>query len=125
MRLTLWLLVFMLMIGTLSWYLSPMLNPLPQPLGPYPLATRTITITDQTRKEIYADHDQQRILITHVWYPASNNTGPFYPYLGNAMPAFQQLVAQFYGVPAWLSKWLLRGLMTHAHQDSPCATTAG
>lgn len=123
MRLKLWFLPLALLLCTCAWYLSPLLKPLPQPVGPYPLGTTAITMVDDTRKELYANQDQQRTLMARLWYPASKSDAPLYPYLGDAMPAFQQLVAQFYHVPLWISKLLLRDVMTHAHADIPCALT--
>lgn len=105
------------------WYISPILKPLPQPTGPYHIGTTALPIVDPLRKEMYADYDQQRTLMTRLWYPITTPTGSLYPYLGTTMPAFQQLVAQFYGIPLWLSKWLLRGITTHAHADVECSPT--
>jgi len=106
------------------WYISPILKPLPQPTGPYAIGTTSIAITDQYRIDPYVLGGQKRTLMTRLWYPASKSNAPLYPYLGAAMPAFQQLVAQFYGIPLWLSKWLLRGLVTHAHSEAPCTPSA-
>jgi pimeloyl-ACP methyl ester carboxylesterase len=100
-----------------------MFKPFPQPTGPYQIGTTALPMVDPLRKEMYADRDQQRTLMARLWYPTVKRNAPLYPYLGTAMPAFQQLVAQFYGIPLWFSKWLLRGITTHAHADVECSPT--
>ena len=105
------------------WYISPILKPLPQPTGSYAIGTTSVAITDQNRVDPYASGEQKRTLMTRLWYPTFTPTGSIYPYLGTTMPAFQQLVAQFYGVPLWVSKWLLRNITTHAYSQAPCAPT--
>ena len=53
----------------------PSLLPVPtlaRPTGPYTVGTRTIALTDTSRKEIYSGKDEPRKFLIEIWYPARN-----------------------------------------------------
>jgi pimeloyl-ACP methyl ester carboxylesterase len=64
--------IFTLMLVALS-SLVPWLLPVPilmRPTGKYPVGTRTMTLTDTSRKEIYSGKDEPRKFMIELWYPA-------------------------------------------------------
>jgi hypothetical protein len=66
-------LILTLLLLTVSTIL-PALLPVPgakPPTGPYTIGTRTMVLTDLSRKEIYSGKDEPRKFMIEIWYPAT------------------------------------------------------
>ncbi len=102
-------------------YVSPILEPFPQPTGNYAVGTKLFHFVDQYRLGAYTPKKQEREVMVRLWYPTQIKKGDNYSYLGNTMPIFQQSFADYYKIPLWMSKLLWRNIKTHAFVDAPIA----
>jgi predicted dienelactone hydrolase len=65
----------LLLVGLAFCYTLPMFR-LPEPTGPYPVATRTLYFIDPSRKEMHPHSMQiQREVVVQIWYPSSTRAG--------------------------------------------------
>ena len=64
---------------------------IPTPSGSYPIGTRIIDLTDNSRKEIYSGKDEPRRFMIQVWYPSkagsSNQRAPWMEHAEIVAPA--------------------------------------
>lgn len=54
----------------------PVVLPVPSiadPSGPFPVGTRSIVLTDASRKELYSGRDEPRKFMIQVWYPTNDS----------------------------------------------------
>jgi dienelactone hydrolase len=61
--------LILLAVSTVIPALLPVPSLLP-PGGPYAIGTRTVVLTDLSRKEIYSGKDEPRKFMLEIWYPA-------------------------------------------------------
>ena len=114
----------LLAMGSVAWYISPILKPFPKPTGQYQVGTKNYHWIDHNRSDIYPpETNAKRELMVQVWYPALASTeGNRAPYLADRLPIFQQKLVAL-GYPQCIVKCLTRGLVSHAMIDAAPAPT--
>ncbi len=118
---------FMLMSATLIFAVSsPVVTAqedtlLPTPTGPYQIGVTSLTLTDETREEIFTrEPGDKRAVTVWVWYPADVPEGAEpSPYL---MEGFDVEHSWLAGIGAATQEWL-SGLQRHAYAEAPISAS--
>lgn len=103
----------------------PALLPVPriaQPSGPFPVGTRSIILTDASRKELYSGRDEPRKFMIQVWYPASPNKDNVHAPWVNEASVFAPAIANKLDLPGFFLDHLALS-NSPAYQDAPIAST--
>ena len=82
----------------------PALLPVPRianPSGPFPVGTRSIVLTDASRKELYSGRDEPRRFMVQVWYPAEPGRGDVHAPWVNGSNVFAPAIAKTLGLPQY------------------------
>lgn len=104
-------------LSVILTYLMPILS-LPVPEGPYAIGTFDYTITDETRREVYAP-ENSRELFVQVWYPANKGEAPSYPVRSYA----KELYSGNFDFVSILTGYFSK-VPTHSHLLAPIADTS-
>ena len=100
----------------------PILFPIPQApalTGPYPVGTLTLTLTDESRRELYSgDPQDPRRFLVQLWYPAQapteEETAPWLEQVEQVAPA----IARWVDLPGFFLDHL-RYARSHAYPNVP------
>lgn len=122
MKLAKLLLIIPVFIVAVLWYISPIIKPLPRLTGLYLIGTQSTCFTDSDRIDPYTSDGQLRRVMVRFWYPSDLKSEQKYPYMGDRMPLLQAAFANQTRMPLWLSKLMLRDLMTDAYSNVPLST---
>lgn len=112
--------------GSILFYFSPVLNPFPQPSGPYDVGLMKFAVTDGTRNELHSkDQNARRELLIELFYPsASLNKDTRYPYEPELIEALKKIKARDTKIPYFVWNLLLRDIKSYAMPDAPIAFDA-
>ncbi len=107
-----------------GWYLSPIFKQFPKPTGSFAVGTCLIELRDTARSELYSENlNDCRTIVVRFFYPAQlDNHAEKYPYLGAKMPYYQQWFSMHFGMPTYITKFLLSDIATHTFINAPIAT---
>ncbi|MFQ6613298.1 MAG: alpha/beta hydrolase family protein [Fidelibacterota bacterium] len=119
-------------IGFSLWWLFAWLIPLiiprltlPDPGGPFPVGTETVTLTDSSRAEWFTeDPKDKRRLMVQIWYPAQSVAGlspePYLDHMDRRGPAMidQLDLPEFLKPPAVLARFFA-WFRTHSYPGAP------
>ena len=106
----------------------PALIPVPEvaePTGPYKVGTKTVVLTDNSRKELYSDDpDEARKFMIQVWYPAEPDPemepSPWMEDAGRVAPA----IANWLGLPDFFLNHLDLAV-TSSYANAPVVSESG
>jgi dienelactone hydrolase len=102
----------LLMFAVAAAYVAARRYQMPAPMGPYPVGTRILNLTDFSRREEFSnDPAAKRELVVQVWYPAEASHNPVARYQRWS----ETRVETFYHVL----------LPTHSREDAPIAARGG
>jgi len=105
----------------------PALLPVPRitkPGGPLQVGTRTIVLTDASRRELYSGRDEPRKFMIQVWYPAAPRpTDVRAPWMARA-DIVAPAIASFLNLPSFFLDHLAYAT-SPAYQDAPLAPQDG
>ncbi len=116
--------LLVLAISTSLPALLPVPTPLP-PSGPFAIGTRTMELTDPSRKEIYSGKDEARKFLIEIWYPAMPpasgiKPAPWMPEAKIVAPA----IADYINLPHFFLDHLTLA-KSSAYADIPANRSAG
>jgi predicted dienelactone hydrolase len=94
--------------------------PIADPTGPFEVGTRSIVLTDASRKELYSGRDEPRRFMIQVWYPAlPGPTDVRAPWMENA-EAYAKALSDFLDQPDFFLDHLALA-QSPAYKDAPIA----
>ena len=104
----------------------PAILPVPRianPTGPFPVGTRSIVLTDASRKELYSGRDESRKFMIQVWYPAAPGKKDVHAPWVEGAEVFAPAIARNINLPGFFLNHLALA-QSPAFQNSPVASTS-
>lgn len=94
----------------------------PEPTGPHPVGRVDVPLTDDQRRDVWADEGERELMVS-VWYPAATAGGERAPLLSGAMADKLSADTEKAGLPPGAVDWA--GSTTNAAADAPVSETTG
>lgn len=111
--------------GVLYWSLCPIMNPLPQPSGPYAVGKRSYHIIDQNHKDARQPSGYREFML-QLYYPCVRATkdAQRHPYQQDKLEAYKKIKAHQFHLSEGVMQCFLDGITSFAQPDALLAIQA-